>query len=330
VARADTGDLEFTGERCVPGAASDDVFYEHMHRYLLARTVTAGRDVIDLGSGEGYGSALLAESANSVVGVDTDAASIAHARSHYARSNLRFLQASAIDIPELAEASFDVAVCFEMIEHISQHDELLINVKRLLRPDGLLVISSPDRDVYTTDTYHNPFHVRELSRDEFKALLAKFFQLHVLYSQTFSAGSRMSQDSEPSATATFQDFVGHRSEAVWTSDETERLPYLVAVASDRDLPPLPSVSHLHDSRRELLTHAVAWQGRAAEADVWKARAHEWEASAADWKNQAQGWQLRHDAVVTTGGWQRLNRMQLRVQRIRSVVNGVGRRLTGRR
>src|SRR5262245_31216724 len=110
-------ELTFTGERFVPGAAGE-IWYEHWHRYHFAASLVAGREVLDVACGEGYGSALLARSAAQVTGADIAPAAISHARGRYAgQPNLAFCEADCAALP-FADGSFDVVVSFETIEHI--------------------------------------------------------------------------------------------------------------------------------------------------------------------------------------------------------------------
>src|SRR5215831_16335592 len=115
--------LEWTGERLTTATAGQ-VEIEHLHRYFLARHLCRGLDVLDVASGEGYGSALLAQTARSVVGIDVDRASVAHARTAYVASNLRFIEGDARSLP-MPDASVDVVVSFETIEHFYEHDVFL-------------------------------------------------------------------------------------------------------------------------------------------------------------------------------------------------------------
>ena len=116
--------------------------FEHFHRYCLARDLCQDLDVLDVASGEGYGSAILAGVALSVIGVDIDEGTLAHSREAYPLENLRFLHGSAIDLP-LEEASVDAVVSFETLEHIREHDDFVAEVKRVLRPGGLFIVSTP-------------------------------------------------------------------------------------------------------------------------------------------------------------------------------------------
>jgi SAM-dependent methyltransferase len=166
--------VEFTGERFLPGTPGE-IAYEHWHRYAFARSLSAGRRVLDAACGEGYGTALLAEIATSAIGIDIDAPTIARAQTLYAgRTNLRFVTGSVTAVP-LADGAIDLAVSFETIEHLDadQQPLLLAELARVLTPDGVLVISSPNRRRYSDGRdYRNPFHRHELYRDEFARLLA--------------------------------------------------------------------------------------------------------------------------------------------------------------
>jgi len=133
-------DLEFTGERFVPGIAGE-IAHEHWHRYAFARRLGAGKRVLDVACGEGYGSALLAGVAGSVTGIDIDAAAVAHARQRYAAlANVSFAEGSAATLP-LPDASVDVVVSFETIEHLPRADQprMLAEIARVLTEDGVLV-----------------------------------------------------------------------------------------------------------------------------------------------------------------------------------------------
>lgn len=166
--------LTFTGERFLPECAGEMV-YEHWHRYLIAREHVVGKRVLDVASGEGYGSHVLAQSALSVVGVDISEEAVSHANAKYSQPNLRYVASSCTQIPE-PDGSFDVIVSFETVEHITEQERFLREVTRLLAPDGLFVISSPNRPEYSDRTgYKNEYHVRELDQIELKDMLDQHF-----------------------------------------------------------------------------------------------------------------------------------------------------------
>jgi ubiquinone/menaquinone biosynthesis C-methylase UbiE len=137
----------------VPGVEGN-IELEHRHRCLLAHEFCHGKDVLLLASGEGYGSAMLSSVAISVVGVDIARDAVSHSQRTYARQNLRFMVGSCAEIP-LPNASIDVVVSFETLEHHDLHDEMMAEVKRVLRPGGLLepISKSPEDDNEASELY---------------------------------------------------------------------------------------------------------------------------------------------------------------------------------
>jgi SAM-dependent methyltransferase len=178
--------LPFTGERFLPGACGE-IWYEHWHRYHFAAKLIAGRRVLDVACGAGYGSALLARQARHVVGADISAESIEYARALYAAaSNLEFRQAECAALP-FPDAAIDAVVSFETIEHIEEQAQFLDEVRRVLRPDGLLVLSSPNKLEYSDRRgFTNPYHLRELYRDALASLLAPRFPHATWFGQRMS------------------------------------------------------------------------------------------------------------------------------------------------
>lgn len=175
--------LSFTGERFLP-SCEGEMIYEHWHRYLFAQAHVAGRRVLDVASGEGYGSALLAARAASVTGVDISPEAVRHASERYgSAANLSYLCASCASIP-LPDASFDVIISFETIEHMTEHDAFMGEVQRLLAPGGLFIISSPNRVEYSDRTgYRNEYHVKELDGPELRTLLDRHFPAQHWFAQ---------------------------------------------------------------------------------------------------------------------------------------------------
>jgi ubiquinone/menaquinone biosynthesis C-methylase UbiE len=225
---------EWTGER-LETFVLHDITIEHLHRYALAKEFVAGKTVLDIACGEGYGSNLLAETALLVRGVDIDESVIAKAKNKYSRKNLSFAAGSVEKIPFEA-ASFDVVVSFETLEHISAHDTMLAEIKRVLKHGGILLISTPDRKSYSDmPGYSNPFHKKELSEQEFRVLLKKYFRYQELYRQNIYTASILSNNSPGIPTIYDGDFNGIRK-----TTQPEPL-YFVALCSDEELI-LPSTS----------------------------------------------------------------------------------------
>lgn len=167
--------LTFTGERFLP-ECKGEIWLEHWHRYLFAQGYVDGLRVLDAACGEGYGSHILSARARAVVGIDVSPQAVAHARRRYAEtSNLAFSEGRC-DRLEFPDASFDAVVSFETIEHLAEQVETLAEFRRVLRPGGLLIISTPNRKTYSDErNYQNEYHVREFYRAEFEAFLKPHF-----------------------------------------------------------------------------------------------------------------------------------------------------------
>ncbi|MEE3852687.1 class I SAM-dependent methyltransferase [Gordonia sp. LSe1-13] len=163
--------LALTGERTVPGIPEENYWFrrhEVAYAHILDRC--AGREVLEAGSGEGYGAAMLAEVARSVVCVDYDESAVAHTRRRY--PELTVHRGNLIDLP-LADESVDVVVNFQVIEHLWDQAGFIAECRRVLRPGGVLLISTPNRITFSPgrDTPLNPFHTRELDAAELSELL---------------------------------------------------------------------------------------------------------------------------------------------------------------
>ncbi|MFO1303223.1 MAG: methyltransferase domain-containing protein [Burkholderiales bacterium] len=190
--------LRFTGERFVP-ELNGAIWAEHWHRYCAVAPLAAGRRVLDAACGEGYGSDYLATFARAVTGVDVSAGAVQHARERYRRANLEFVAASVAALP-MADASFDLVVSFETIEHLAQQAEMLAEFRRVLAPDGVLVLSSPNKPVYSANgAFRNEYHVKELTREELADLLRRDFPRQRWYRQRPFARSTMWRDDAAAA-----------------------------------------------------------------------------------------------------------------------------------
>lgn len=167
---------EFTGERVIPELVDPDLLNEHLARYrFAARFVKPGAQVLDAGCGSGYGSAELAKTGASVTGADISAEAVAMARERYA--GIRFVEAPCEALP-LDAASFDLVTAFEVIEHLERWQELLREAGRVLKADGVLLVSTPNRDYYAESrgtAGPNPFHVHEFDYPEFRDALGAVF-----------------------------------------------------------------------------------------------------------------------------------------------------------
>ena len=172
---------EFTGERVIPGQVDIDLWNEHISRYAFAARLARRKRVLDVGCGAGYGSAELANTAGSVTGIDIGADAIAYATENYSRANLHFQEGGAAALP-FTDGSFDLVVAFEVIEHLSDWEQLITEARRVLSPGGQFVVSTPNKAYYAESrrlTGPNPFHEHEFEFVEFKQALEQHFP-HVL------------------------------------------------------------------------------------------------------------------------------------------------------
>ncbi len=180
--------MEFTGERIVPGSVNADLLNEHLCRYRFAQLLVKDKVVLDIGSGVGYGAKILAEKASAVVAVDLSEEAVRYANEEYAGDNIEMVVADGHGLP-LASDSVDVVVSFELIEHLQGQQAHLHEVNRVLKPNGLTVISTPNRIFYSQESNQaNPFHTHEFDFQEFLAFLKSVFSSVQIYFQNHIAG----------------------------------------------------------------------------------------------------------------------------------------------
>jgi GT2 family glycosyltransferase/ubiquinone/menaquinone biosynthesis C-methylase UbiE len=265
--------LEWTGERYVPWMQGAEIGYEHLHRYAFATQFVRNKRVLDLASGEGYGSNLLARTAKQVVGIDSDDQAVQHAKRKYIKPNLEFKVGSILEIPVGHDGVFDVIVCFEAIEHVQDHHKLLSEAKRLLSRDGIFLVSTPNKVLYTDEPhFNNPFHVHELYFDEFKTLLENYFRQVKFLGQRIYCNSSL-WSIFPERRTHPSEFVIERTPQEFAFVEPEkRAPlYFVALASNGAKSIGGHLSHLIDISNDLVVQReLAIKGAEAERDNLKA------------------------------------------------------------
>jgi SAM-dependent methyltransferase len=237
--------MEFTGERYLPDIDWPEISYEHWHRYCYALQYARDKIVLDIASGQGYGTDLLAEVAARAVGVELDKEVVRYALNRFTRPNLQFCPGAAQSIPIEGRHIFDLAVSFETIEHLNEEDQEKFGreLKRLLKPDGLLLMSTPNKLYYSDkQSYKNPFHLKEFYPDEYLAFLSKLFKHTHLVAQRVYPVSYIWQLRGPALPATeYQLAYSCGSYNALTEDRKELL-YMIAVCSDADIPePGPSL-----------------------------------------------------------------------------------------
>jgi SAM-dependent methyltransferase len=184
--------LPLTGERTVPGVPEENYWFRrHEIAYRFALAHVAGKRVLEVGCGEGYGTDLLAGAAAEILGIDYDALTAAHACATYPRA--RFARANLAHLP-IRSGYVDVVATLQVIEHVWNHREFVRECLRVLRPGGSLLVTTPNRLTFSPglDAPVNPFHTKEFSAGELTELLTtcgfEITSVHGLH-----AGPRLAQ-----------------------------------------------------------------------------------------------------------------------------------------
>jgi len=240
--------LQTDGERFLPWMEDSIINYEHLHRYGFAKEFVKGKKVLDLACGEGYGSDMLAERAEEVIGVDISEAAIKHACYKYVRGNLKFVKSSAINISIKGEKIFDVIVCFEALEHIEEQDKVMKEVKRIIKDNGLFIVSTPNKYVYSDlSNCKNPWHKKELYLDEFKSVLKSSFNNVIIYGQKVFPASNIFSIFEGVNNTQELAIEKNKSEFSFVPLDKKEARYFIAVASDDPMEAMVGNSYLVDN-----------------------------------------------------------------------------------
>ena len=228
-------------ERFIPGT-SRITEIESFHRYLAAADLCHGKKVLDIACGEGYGSDILSSTACEVVGVDICKSAIDQAREKYVSDNLTFACGDAYSIPFLDE-TFDCVVSFETIEHLEQPDRLLAEIKRVLAPDGFLILSSPNKKAFDRRNHcengENIYHKKEMENAELIALIKQFFPNIAVYSQDSFFSSQITGQN-----SVMRYFVKDDKDKIIRHKSLHQAQYSIVLAGSGDLPSLQSTSYL--------------------------------------------------------------------------------------
>lgn len=182
-------DKEFNaGERLYIGktVAYEPGVKEHFDRYDFAKKyLKPDFIVLDAACGTGYGSDELSGCVKKIVGLEISDHALDWAKNHHKKLNIEFKKANLNKAVDLPSDYFDAIISFETLEHVENQENMLLEFKRILKPGGVLIISSPDREIITekggTD---NKFHINELSKKELVAILRRNFKLEEIYGQT--------------------------------------------------------------------------------------------------------------------------------------------------
>ncbi len=239
-------------ERIVPETAPADLVAEHVARYAFAQQFVTGRAVLDVACGSGYGSAMLAERAAQVFGLDLQEEAIVQARARRPGAGHWLIQGDVLSIPGHDEA-FDVVVSFETLEHVADPARALAEMRRVLRQDGgLLILSTPNRVIYRDELGNrNPYHVLEPTLDELDAMLRPLFPHYRILGERWNQGVLIGAAGGLAGEARN----GGARDPAGPADEraaVERADYFVAVCGFRELPTIESTFHVPDAGNVML------------------------------------------------------------------------------
>lgn len=163
------------------------VFYEHYRRYQFATRFVRGKKVLDAACGTGYGSELFAYKAKEVVGVDYDLETIKQCQQDYQRSNLGFIHGDVTRL-NFPEDNFDVIVSFETLEHVKDFRKCLFEFKRVLKPEGILLLSVPNQKF---DNFNNPHHINKFSQQRLREELTRYFKEVKILGQRYAVKKKV-------------------------------------------------------------------------------------------------------------------------------------------
>jgi len=230
-----------SAERFVPETMPGLIQAEHEGRYRWAAGAVEGREVLDAGCGVGYGAEMLAEAgASRIVGLDIAAEAVQDA---ILRTNsiAEFVVGDLERLP-FTPCSFDVVVCFEVIEHVHRGELALDELRRVLRPGGVLIVSSPNRNVYLPG---NPHHVHEYTPSELHAALTKRFRHVTLYRQHQWIASLVTDDAGLWSESSGVEIAASVRKVAGIAPGQE--VYTLAVAADGPLPVMRGAAVLTDT-----------------------------------------------------------------------------------
>lgn len=258
---------EFTGERVIPGQVEDDLWAEHLARYIFAARFAEDAQVLDLGCGTGYGTAVLSKTAQEATGVDISLEAVTFAIEHY--KNARFLPLSATTLP-FADTSFDLITAFEVIEHLADWKLLLSEARRVLRPGGTFFVSTPNKLYYAEtrgNSGPNPFHEHEFSYQEFRdALTESFPHVRILLQDRMESFAIYQPGSSENADAQILKAPG----------DPDAANFYLAMCSDQPVPDIapflfvPSAANLLREREQ---HIVKLEAELEKVRGWLTDAH---------------------------------------------------------
>ncbi|MCL5023585.1 MAG: methyltransferase domain-containing protein [Nitrospirae bacterium] len=293
-------DLEFTGERVIPGKVEKDLYQDHLARYLFAARCVKGKRVLDFGCGAGYGAEVLRKAgASKVTGIDISPEAVAYARSNYAGNGIEFVIGDCRNAPFPARG-FDVVVSFEVLEHIEDQTSYLSEVRRLLTPEGIFIVSTPNKKTYTDERQvpKSLFHRKEFYLDDLRAFLEKQFPFVEIYGQCRTEGVLIKRQArEDKGLRNLKDLNGdvQIAQDAEGSGFPESSQYFIAVCGEGlSIAALPKDSFFFLGEGDAVRKLVTW-ARKLEEEVGKSKEHF--ASLRKEFEERTGWAMRLNEEV---------------------------------
>lgn len=214
-------------ERMIPELHTQTLMYaEHMTRYYAATDIVKNKTVLDIASGSGYGTKMLAKHARKVYGVDVNEAAVKYSKKHFSGDNIEYLVGDGESIP-LKDSSVDVVITLETIEHIQDYKKFIDEIERVLRPDGLLIVSTPN-DLEFAEGNH--FHLHEFEYKELVDLLKSHFEYIKPYFQATWKYVAIESEDKFNKSSTF-----NISTINLAPKEREKYLYFYILCSKRDI-----------------------------------------------------------------------------------------------
>ena len=166
--------MDFTGERLIPGKTEFALLEQHVARYRFALDYAKEARVLDAACGVGYGCFILSTAAREVIGIDKSPEAVEYAKRNFSTPKIKFEVADILSMP-FAMESFDLAVAFEIFEHVKDSSKFLNELKRIVKKNGKIILSTPN-SAYLKSSVENPFHLREYNLDELRSAISFVFQ----------------------------------------------------------------------------------------------------------------------------------------------------------
>ncbi len=235
--------IKFTGERMIPkfnlGAA---FYYEHLARYLFSSQFIKKKIILDIGCGAGYGSYLLSKYGDpkKIFAIDISKEAIDYAKYRYKTKNINYRIDDAQKLKSIKNKSIDVAISFELIEHLKNQDAFLTQVKRIIKNNGIFITSTPNKYTYPKG---NPYHIKELSPVEFKKLLNKYFTNVILFYQSYQIAQQITTCGEKKSLLN-EKFTQSTQTVFSQPSSVKNSQYLLAICSNDKLEKITNLSFI--------------------------------------------------------------------------------------